>query len=627
MGEKRKRDSLPAKPTKNKKKKIQKNLVPITNKFDQLPEAHSDDEIAKEYDVPFRASTPDIVLLDSESEDDVVVLSDLEQQPAQKKAKTDTSIKETQKDNELANNEDFIGFEFDSSGGEENGDNYDNYSDDGMLSADEHSTMSAKASSPYPWVKDHDHSKQQEIADWLTMEMKDFVNYISPRGDEIVQRNTIVNRLKREINRYWPHAQAHVFGSCATDLYLPGSDIDMVVISKTGDLDQRLRLYQLSSFLRTNKLAKNIEVIAKAKVPIIKFNDPESGIPVDISFEKSNGLDAARKIRKWLASTPGLRELVLVVKQFLRSRKLNNVHVGGLGGYSTIVLCYHFLKLHPKLSTDSMMATENLGALLIEFFELYGRNFAYDNLIISLDPETDLPRYILKKQHRWLDTSNSLFAIIIQDPSDPTNNISRSSYNLRDIKKAFGGAYQLLVEKCYYLNSASYKERLGQLILGDIIKYKGSERDFNDDRGKVVNEALIQHDEDEEEDGESDGFDGNDKYYFSDMTVEESDDGIKKPEPEQKQPPKKAKKAKSESKKAQEVQKKSVQNGEVLNNTLVSLPAKPDLSTPTERKKIVLEHLGIDEEDESKEEADTPKGNFLDKDTKRDYWRQKGLEL
>ena len=91
---------------------------------------------------------------------------------------------------------------------------------------------------------------------------------------------------------------------------------------------------------------------------------------------------------------------------------------------------------------------------------------------------------------------------MIQDPADTTNNITRSSYNLRDLK-SFGGAYQLLVEKCYQLNAASYKQRLGQLILGDIIKYNGKERDFNDDRHKVVNHALISHEE--EIDDESDG--------------------------------------------------------------------------------------------------------------------------
>ena len=91
------------------------------------------------------------------------------------------------------------------------------------------------------------------------MEIKDFVNYISPSEAEIMTRNRVVNQLKQQIGQFWPATELHVFGSCATDLYLPGSDIDMVVVSETGDYEHRSRLYQLSSFLRNKKLAKNIE--------------------------------------------------------------------------------------------------------------------------------------------------------------------------------------------------------------------------------------------------------------------------------------------------------------------------------------------------------------------------------
>lgn len=108
-------------------------------------------------------------------------------------------------------------------------------------------------------------------------------------------------------------------------------------------------------------MATEVEVIAHAKVPIIKFVDPKSRLHIDVSFERTNGIDAAKRIRRWLVSTPGLRELVLVVKQFLRTRRLNNVHVGGLGGYATIIMCYHFLRLHPKITTDAMSALDNLG--------------------------------------------------------------------------------------------------------------------------------------------------------------------------------------------------------------------------------------------------------------------------
>lgn len=613
MGQKRSRDALPAvtrKRNKKPKKRTNSGLVAAKNQFEQLPEVESDSK----YD-------DELVLIDSTDGEsgDIVVVSDNDDdveeiaEPSPKKQKIE---------NELTKGNDFIEFGFSSSDTEQ--EEYAEYSDDGIISDDNsgasHSRVEATAA--FPWVKGHDHSKQREIADWLTMEIKDFVNYISPSKDEIVVRNSVVNTLKLSITTFWPATQAHVFGSCATDLYLPGSDIDMVIVSSSGDYEQRSRLYQLSSHLRTHKLAKNIEVIATAKVPIIKFVDPTSNIHVDISFEKTNGLDAAKRIRRWLDLTPGLRELVLIVKQFLRSRKLNNVHVGGLGGYATIILVYHFLRLHPRVSTGNMAVMENLGTLLIEFFELYGRNFSFDDLIIAIDPSDDTPKYLLKSRHPGLTTGRGQFAIVIQDPSDKSNNITRSSYNLRDLKKAFGGAYQLLIDKCYELNGASYKNRIGKLILGDIIKYKGKDRDFNDDRDLVVNHALINH---LGLDSESDGADGNDKYYFSDMTGSEGEyvesahaSKPKKGEVNSKQSKKKAKKeAKKVAKKAS---KKDFKTASVVEPTVTTVESTEN----GESQKHVADFMSL--EVESENDDDDKKLTNLDKDVKREYWRLKGLE-
>lgn len=586
MGQKRSREALPA-VTRKRGKKLKKKkavLVPAVNSFELLPTKETSE------------SDNDIELVDSDNysdDSDIVVESDKDEAgdaPAKKKQKVD---------NEITTNNDFIGFGFQLSDEEEAAD-VEQYSDDGVLSDDNSGATHARreAKPVYQWVKQHDHSKQEEIADWLTLEIKDFVSYISPSKDEITTRNQVIGNLKKSITGFWPATQAHVFGSCATDLYLPGSDIDMVVISTTGDYEQRSKLYQLSSFLRTNKLAKNIEVIATAKVPIIKFVDPTHNIHVDISFERTNGLDAARRIRRWLDTTPGLRELVLIVKQFLRSRRLNNVHVGGLGGYATIILVYHFLKLHPRVATGSMNVMENLGSLLIEFFELYGRNFSYDNLIIALNPADDSPKYMRKSGYPTLTAGKGQFSIIVQDPSDPDNNITRSSYNLRDLKKAFGGAYQLLVDKCYELNSASYRNRIGALILGDIIKFRGKDRDFNDDRDKVVNSALINH---MDSDSESDGANGNDKYYFSDMTASEDDTYVPQVAGIQK---KKAKKVKKEKQKKPE--------------------PKPKPAPKADLKKVE-DYMSL--AGDSEEESEESKAANLDKDVKREYWKLKGLEI
>lgn len=614
MGQKRGKDVQPAVTRKRQKKIKKKRHEPSENVSEGNFEVLNveDEEPDKNQDIILVDSEEDkgedsdvVVVSDGEAASEVVASDVPETTPKKalkpKKAKGNGS--NGKPENDIVRGSDFIEFGFSSSESEHD-EGEENYSDDGILSDDDSGShhVSLQSKLAYPWVKGHDHSKQKEIADWLTLEIKDFVNYISPSSQEITNRNTLVNNLKAKISQFWPKTQAHVFGSCATDLYLPGSDIDMVIISTTGDYEQRQRLYSLASHLRKNQLAKNIEVIATAKVPIIKFVDPTFNIHVDISFERSNGLDAARRIRRWLDLTPGLRELVLIIKQFLRSRKLNNVHVGGLGGYATIIMVYHFLKLHPRVSTGNISVMDNLGTLLIEFFELYGRNFSYDDLVIAINSDDDSPKYLLKSRHPVLTTGRGIFSIIIQDPSDPANNITRSSYNLRDIKKAFGGAYQLLVDKCYELNGASYRNRINQLILGDIIKYRGKDRDFNDDRDKVANHALIEH-----EDDESDGADGNDKYYLSDMTLESE---IEEP------PRKKAK--------AEEPQVSLELSGDRLIQS----------AAPNGPKALVAEFMSVNDNN-SDEEA--PKGDDnqaaeeddakdYNKYVKREYWKLKGLE-
>ena len=398
------------------------------------------------------------------------------------------------KSNSLEENDDFIAFS-DSSSSSDNDEIEDSKSENrGEESpAGKHKidTITTTTSTDYPWIINHDHSKETEIADWLTLEIHDFVKYISPSKEEIKARNVTISKLRQAVKTLWPDADLHVFGSYATDLYLPGSDIDCVVNSESGDKQTRTCLYKLAQHLKNEHVATEIEVIAKTRVPIIKFVEPETRIHIDISFERTNGLEAAKLIRGWLEETPGLRELVLIVKQFLHSRRLNNVHTGGLGGFSIICLVYSFLHLHPRIITNEIDPLENLGVLLIDFFELYGKNFGYDDVAISL--LGGKPIYFSKLDWKELQPIKNPFSLAIQDPGDKTNNISRGSFNIRDIKKAFAGAFDLLTNRCFELDSASFKERKGKSILGNVIKYRGKQRDFKDERNLILNKAIVEN--------------------------------------------------------------------------------------------------------------------------------------
>ncbi|CCE61138.1 hypothetical protein TPHA_0A00530 [Tetrapisispora phaffii CBS 4417] len=390
----------------------------------------------------------------------------------------------------LEDNHDFIAFS--ASSEDEQATKNSTHSSEMSDELDQTSMLNEQSSNEYyPWLLNHDHSKQKAVTDWLTQEIKDFTSYISPSREEIKLRNRIIAAIKQAVRDLWSDADLLVFGSYATDLYLPGSDIDCVINSEKGDKESRYNLYILASHLRQLNLATQVEVIAKARVPIIKFVEPKSQIHIDVSFERTNGVEAAKLIREWLDDTPGLRELVLVIKQFLATRRLNNVHTGGLGGFSIICLVFCFLKMHPKIITNAINELDNLGVLLIEFFELYGKNFAYDDVAISV---TDgRASYLPKTDFKQLNPSRTSFSLAIQDPNDAMNNISRGSFNIAGIKKAFSSSFELLTRKCFDMDDATFKDRVGESILGNVIKYKGEQRDFKDERSLIQNHAIIEN--------------------------------------------------------------------------------------------------------------------------------------
>lgn len=391
----------------------------------------------------------------------------------------------------LENNDDFIAFDSDTS--ESSSSSSESPSDSPSESDLDHDTTpSRQLNTEFPWLLTHNHTKELNISDWLTTEIKDFIAYISPNKEEIEQRNHLIKTLRYLVKQIWSDSHLHVFGSFATDLYLPGSDIDVVINSDSGDKEHRQYLYDLARHLKSAGVATQIEVISKTRVPIVKFVEPDSGLHIDVSFERTNGLDTAKLIRDWLSTTPGLRELVLIIKQFLASRRLNDVHTGGLGGFSIICMVYSFLQSHPKIKMNEINPLDNLGVLLIEFFELYGKNFAYDEVAIAFN-EDEWPIYVPKSHWKALLPVKRQFSIAIQDPKDPSNNLSRGSFNLGVIKKSFAGAFDLLTNKCFELNQCTFKDRVGKSILGNVIKYKGSKRDFKDERDLVINSAIVEN--------------------------------------------------------------------------------------------------------------------------------------
>jgi len=267
-----------------------------------------------------------------------------------------------------------------------------------------------------------------------------FSDYIAPTLEELYMRNEIIWRITKIIKEELPNADVDVFGSYKTGLFLPTSDIDMVVF---GDWRQSGELLRVMTLLRDALIREkisddnNIKVLDKASVPIIKILETKTDIKVDISFNTTNGVKSADLIKKYLVEYPCLRPLVMVLKQFLIQRDFNEVWTGGIGSYSLILMTVSFLQLHPRIDARSMQA--NLGVLLIEFFELYGRCFNYMKTAIRiLNGGCYLPKEEILKQFSSGYRSSIL---CIEDPLNPSNDIGKGSYGALKVKQAFEYAY------------------------------------------------------------------------------------------------------------------------------------------------------------------------------------------
>uniref|UniRef100_A0A182IKN3 polynucleotide adenylyltransferase n=1 Tax=Anopheles atroparvus TaxID=41427 RepID=A0A182IKN3_ANOAO len=205
----------------------------------------------------------------------------------------------------------------------------------------------------------------------LHEEIEQFYAHMIPTPTEHSLRVMVVNRIEQIVLNLWPSARVEMFGSFRTGLYLPTSDIDLVVIGQWEKLP--LRTLEMELINQGIAETNSVRVLDKASVPIVKLTDRQTQVKVDISFNMESGVQSAKLIKGYKRDYPVLEKLVLVLKQFLLQRDLNEVFTGGISSYSLILMCISFLQQHHRKPNGF----SNLGVLLIEFFELYGRKFNY----------------------------------------------------------------------------------------------------------------------------------------------------------------------------------------------------------------------------------------------------------
>ncbi|SPO07524.1 related to DNA-directed DNA polymerase [Cephalotrichum gorgonifer] len=328
---------------------------------------------------------------------------------------------------------------------------------------------------PCPWAT-VDHSATPEMGAWLHKEIIDFYEHFRPRKFEQAMRQALVDNLNKALRRNlgFRGCEVKAFGSFMSGLYLPMADMDLVICSesllKQGWVTQRLcsksSLYRFRAFLQNENIPTRdtIQVIAGARVPLVKYVDRTTGLKVDISFENIGGVKAIDRFMTWRRQYPAMPILVTIIKQYLSMRGLNEPVNGGIGGFSVICLVVSMLQLMPQVQSGDMIPEHHLGELLLEFFDLYGNRFHYEDVAIRLNP----PGYVPKSQVNSFPYK-ALDRLSIIDPNNVNNDVSGGSYNFESVARGFRQGFETLKKRLAELSAQSPEERSNGSILEAIL--------------------------------------------------------------------------------------------------------------------------------------------------------------
>lgn len=225
-----------------------------------------------------------------------------------------------------------------------------------------------------PWMREETASIQNPNFR-LHNEIIDFYNYVRPSEESSLVRQEAFERVRAVLEGALEGSSVLCFGSFATQLYLPQSDVDVVLLhdSLSGEaLTKKVR-----RVLRAHPdVFLNIDSI-KAKVPLIKFTEAGSRLEFDLSFNEPSVVYVMQVVMSELRLQPEIKYLVFVLKIALRQRGMNNTFMGGIGSFLLLLLVLAFLS---KFKEDKRRARGglervSLAEYLVEFLSYWGKTF------------------------------------------------------------------------------------------------------------------------------------------------------------------------------------------------------------------------------------------------------------
>ncbi len=189
-----------------------------------------------------------------------------------------------------------------------------------------------------------------------------------------------------------------------------------------------------------------LEVIPNTRVPLVKFTHGPSNVQIDVCFNQKTGVQAAQLMHRYMDALPPLRPLTFVLKYFLAARGLNQPYSGGMGSFMLQMMIVSFLQHREREFVYNRMPTNyNLGALLVDFLELYSMDFNFITVGVSVRFDGYyFPKGATDRKADFWQPGRP-FSFAMENPFEPKMDVGAPSFRLSWIQRAFEIAFKVML--------------------------------------------------------------------------------------------------------------------------------------------------------------------------------------
>ena len=293
--------------------------------------------------------------------------------------------------------------------------------------------------------------------DCLSNDITDFEIYVKLRIEKEKDiYDTLIKNVQNSVDKSINNYEVNLYGSHATNLCLPWSDLDVVLIKKQKIIengnnsfldyqyeDNSFLLSKLYENIKNEPWVKECKLISKASVPIIKLLAIEkfNNMSIDISIQDEThfGLKCVELVKSFIVEYKSLKPLVLTIKNILKRANLNDPYKKGISSYGIILMIVYFLQREYSAGKDISPGENNcnLGKLFFDFLKFYAIQFESNKEKVKINGINDYD-------------SQSIIPsdLIIVDPLNPSNNVAKSCLQFYNIKMSFIICLMALEDDC-----------------------------------------------------------------------------------------------------------------------------------------------------------------------------------